>query len=166
MHGKWINADDVDRLVRELDVAWNGVDGAAPQAALCDIVAQIVDDLNRQQHQRYNLRLPQLYTEEVGPPPGTYRKYAGFRPATPSEIGAMVQHLHAGKIVVRVGKIEIDCTNPTLPPNGAFLIGQDASLYIDDESYSERTGLTLASILVHIKHNEPIKIIIEGTPKP
>lgn len=31
---------DKDRLVRELDVLMNGVEGAAKQAALCDIVAQ------------------------------------------------------------------------------------------------------------------------------
>lgn len=43
--GSWIDADDVDRMARELDVAWNGVAGAAPQAALCDIVGQIVGDI-------------------------------------------------------------------------------------------------------------------------
>jgi len=32
---------DHQRLVRELDVIWNGEDGAAPQASLCDMVAQI-----------------------------------------------------------------------------------------------------------------------------
>ena len=36
----WIAADDVNRLVREIDVALNGVD-AAPQAKLCDIAAQV-----------------------------------------------------------------------------------------------------------------------------
>lgn len=39
-HGNWIAADDVNRLVRELDVALNG-DGAAQQASLCDIVSQV-----------------------------------------------------------------------------------------------------------------------------
>jgi hypothetical protein len=34
---KWIAAEDVDRLCREMDVALNGEDGAAPQASLCDI---------------------------------------------------------------------------------------------------------------------------------
>lgn len=34
---------DHKRLVRELDVLLNGVDGAAPQASLCDIVAQLAD---------------------------------------------------------------------------------------------------------------------------
>lgn len=34
---------DHNRLVRELDVLLNGVDGAAPQASLCDIVAQLAD---------------------------------------------------------------------------------------------------------------------------
>jgi hypothetical protein len=34
---------DHKRLVRELDVALNGEDGAAKQAALCDIVAQVKD---------------------------------------------------------------------------------------------------------------------------
>lgn len=33
--------DDRKRLVRELDVALNGEAGAAPQASLCDIVAQV-----------------------------------------------------------------------------------------------------------------------------
>ena len=37
--GRWVAADDVNRLVREIDVALNGVD-AAPQAKLCDITAQ------------------------------------------------------------------------------------------------------------------------------
>jgi len=40
-HGNWIAADDVNRLVRELDVLLNGEDGAAKQASLCDIVSQV-----------------------------------------------------------------------------------------------------------------------------
>lgn len=39
--GSWIAADDVNRLVRDLDVAFNGEAGAAPQASLCDVVGQI-----------------------------------------------------------------------------------------------------------------------------
>jgi|HubBroStandDraft_4_1064222.scaffolds.fasta_scaffold00042_31 hypothetical protein len=39
---KWIAAEDVDRLCREMDVALNGEDGAAPQASLCDIAAQVI----------------------------------------------------------------------------------------------------------------------------
>lgn len=40
--GNWIAADDVKRLVRELDVALNGKEGAAQQASLCDVVSQVV----------------------------------------------------------------------------------------------------------------------------
>lgn len=36
--GNWVAASDVDRLVRELDVALHGESDAAPQASLCDIV--------------------------------------------------------------------------------------------------------------------------------
>lgn len=39
--GNWLSADDVNRLVRELDVALNGEAGAAAQASLCDVVAQV-----------------------------------------------------------------------------------------------------------------------------
>lgn len=39
--GRWVNADDVDRLVREMDIAINGAVGAAKQASLCDIAAQV-----------------------------------------------------------------------------------------------------------------------------
>ena len=39
--GNWINADDVDRLVRELDVALHGENDAAPQAGLCDVVGLV-----------------------------------------------------------------------------------------------------------------------------
>jgi len=38
--GAWLRADDVNRLVREIDVALNGAD-AAPQASLCDIAGQV-----------------------------------------------------------------------------------------------------------------------------
>lgn len=34
-------ASSIDSLVRRLDVALNGEEGAAPQAMLCDIVAQV-----------------------------------------------------------------------------------------------------------------------------
>uniref|UniRef100_A0A6M3MHP8 Uncharacterized protein n=1 Tax=viral metagenome TaxID=1070528 RepID=A0A6M3MHP8_9ZZZZ len=40
-NGNWVAADDVQRLVRELDVALNGKEGAAVQASLCDVVAQV-----------------------------------------------------------------------------------------------------------------------------
>ncbi len=36
---------DHQRLVRELDVIWNGEDGAAKQASLCDMVGQIAKEL-------------------------------------------------------------------------------------------------------------------------
>jgi len=39
--GDWVRADDVQRLTRELDVALNGEAGAARQASLCDLVAQV-----------------------------------------------------------------------------------------------------------------------------
>jgi hypothetical protein len=39
--GRWYAAEDIDRLVRELDVIINGEAGAAPQAMLCDIVGQL-----------------------------------------------------------------------------------------------------------------------------
>lgn len=42
-HGSWIAAADVKRLVREIDVALNG-EGAAKQASLCDIAAQICSE--------------------------------------------------------------------------------------------------------------------------
>jgi hypothetical protein len=41
--GRWINGDDIDTLVRQLDVALNGA-GAAKQARLCDIVAQVTSE--------------------------------------------------------------------------------------------------------------------------
>lgn len=39
--GRWYSAEDIDRQVRELDVLLNGEAGAADQASLCDIVAQV-----------------------------------------------------------------------------------------------------------------------------
>lgn len=41
LQGNWINKDDVDKLVKVLDVALNG-NKAAPQASLCDIVTQVI----------------------------------------------------------------------------------------------------------------------------
>ena len=37
--------DDVNCLVRELDVLWNGESGAAKQASLCDMLSQIDEEL-------------------------------------------------------------------------------------------------------------------------
>ena len=37
--------EDKQRLVRKLDVIWNGEAGAATQASLCDLVAQIAKEL-------------------------------------------------------------------------------------------------------------------------
>jgi hypothetical protein len=39
--GNWINADDVDRLTRAIDVALNGEEGAAKRPKLCDIASQV-----------------------------------------------------------------------------------------------------------------------------
>lgn len=39
--GRWYAAEDIDRLVRELDVLLNGEARAAKQAMLCDIVGQV-----------------------------------------------------------------------------------------------------------------------------
>jgi hypothetical protein len=48
--GSWINADDVRRLARELDVAMNGEEGAAKAPALCDVVAQAIKILTGRPH--------------------------------------------------------------------------------------------------------------------
>lgn len=41
MDGRWYSADDIDNLVYELDVLFNGEEDAADQAKLCDLVAQL-----------------------------------------------------------------------------------------------------------------------------
>jgi hypothetical protein len=41
-HGRWLHADSIYQMVRELDVAMNGT-GAARQASLCDIFGQLID---------------------------------------------------------------------------------------------------------------------------
>lgn len=41
-HGRWLHADSIYQMVRELDVAMNG-DGAARQASLCDILGQLIE---------------------------------------------------------------------------------------------------------------------------
>lgn len=42
-HGRWLAADDIYRMVRELDVEMNGLNGAAKQASLCDIFQELKD---------------------------------------------------------------------------------------------------------------------------
>jgi hypothetical protein len=39
--GRWYAAEDIDRMIRDIDVAMNG-GGAAKQAKLCDIYSQII----------------------------------------------------------------------------------------------------------------------------
>lgn len=51
---RWYVAGDIDRLVRELDALLNG-DGAAPQAKLCDLVAQVAES---KKHQGEPVALP------------------------------------------------------------------------------------------------------------
>lgn len=45
--GSWIAAEDVHRMVRQIDVALNGEFGAAKQAMLCDITAQVVAEARK-----------------------------------------------------------------------------------------------------------------------
>lgn len=40
-HGRWLAADDIYRMVRELDVAMNGAKAANKQASLCDIFEEL-----------------------------------------------------------------------------------------------------------------------------
>ncbi|WP_426237400.1 hypothetical protein [Pseudomonas sp. TWP3-2] len=47
MDGRWYAADDIDSLVYQLDVLLNGEDGAADNARLCDIVAQLRAEVAR-----------------------------------------------------------------------------------------------------------------------
>lgn len=54
---------DENRLVRELDVIWNGEAGAAKQASLCDVVAQIRNELPKLR--KLKSRSPSTLTEEV-----------------------------------------------------------------------------------------------------
>lgn len=60
---------DQQRLVRQLDVAINGVDGAAPQASLCDIVAQVEHMARVQEGQRRARELDYAKEYEAHPEP-------------------------------------------------------------------------------------------------
>ena len=42
--GSWYAASDIDKMVRDLDVAMNG-EGSAPQAKLCDLMPQLIQRL-------------------------------------------------------------------------------------------------------------------------
>lgn len=46
IQGRWYCADDIDRMVRELDVAMNG-SAAAQQAQLCDIMGQLLQRISQ-----------------------------------------------------------------------------------------------------------------------
>ena len=43
---RWYDAESIDKMVRQLDVAMNG-DGAAKQAKLSDLMPQLLDRLNK-----------------------------------------------------------------------------------------------------------------------
>lgn len=60
--GHWICADDVNRLVRGIDVALNGADGAAKQAMLCDIAGLLENECRK----RGGLALLELLDEDKG----------------------------------------------------------------------------------------------------
>lgn len=112
--------------------------------------------------------LPLLYVK-ADPEPGELQQYPGFRTATAEEIGTVVQHLRAGNISVRVGKIEIVAEQDGVVPGSiyarnTFLIGQDAKVTIDGQPYAERTGLRLESVEFKIERNKALFIRVEGTP--
>ena len=115
--------------------------------------------------------LPLLYTP-AKPQPGELQIYPGLRLASPSEIGAKIEHLSAGSMHVRVGSIDIVANNPALEGinkpglySQSFLIGRDATVKIDGQDYEDRTGLRLSKVAVEIEHNKPLFVRIEGTPK-
>lgn len=58
---EYVSRNDIDRLVREIDVILHGEDGAAPQASLCDLVGPI-----RALQARYD-KLSSLVFNEVLP---------------------------------------------------------------------------------------------------
>lgn len=75
--GRWYAADDIDRLVRELDVLLNGESGAAKQAKLCDIVGQ-VSQLRRDVAEKVIESLPPPV--EVCAAPSTDLRDYGYAP--------------------------------------------------------------------------------------
>ena len=90
---------DVDRLVRQMDVALNGPDGAADQASLCDIVAQI-EQLARDQAlvfddgDRKSLEIATAAFEDVS------RTLAGL----PRQIESLLRHYANGE--TRLGTMQ------------------------------------------------------------
>lgn len=95
---------------------------------------------------------------------------SGFRAATAEEIGATVQHLRAGSLSVRVGNIEIVAKQEGVDPKSdyakhTFLLGQDADVTIDGQSYGERTGLRLHSVEIKIERDKILLVRVEGTPR-
>ena len=45
--GEWVKAEDVKRLTRDIDVALNGIEGAAEQASLSDVASQMEAEVSR-----------------------------------------------------------------------------------------------------------------------
>lgn len=65
--GRWYYAEDIDKMVRELDVAMNG-SGAAQQAKLCDIVGQLLKRISKaDQLQAENAALRQALRDIADP---------------------------------------------------------------------------------------------------
>lgn len=82
--GNWISAENVNQLVRELDVALNGEEGAAIQASLCDIVAQV-----KSGHWKL-VRQPSMQAmEEVEPAMQKFR--AASRALHPKAVSTLVE---------------------------------------------------------------------------
>lgn len=163
---RWYRAEDIDKLVLQLDVAWNGLD-AAKAPMLVDVVTQIVNDTTQRRvvHGAQLSKLAPLYVITDANDRQAFGTQPPMRLATPWEIGATRTHLTAGRLKVRIGDIEINAARPAgVFGATTFLVGKDAEITIDGEPYSKRTGLRMWSMTLTFAHNKPIIVEIEGTP--
>jgi len=79
--GHWYKAKEIDEMVRDLDLAMNGEEGAAKQAKLCDLMPQLIrhltDEPPAQPAQQEPLTFAGLSITEIRLPTGMTSRFEG-----------------------------------------------------------------------------------------
>lgn len=125
--GSWYAASDIDKMVRDLDVAMNG-DGAAPQAKLCDLMPQLIQRLTSPVQQSRSDVEPVAWYESMAELAAVYGEMCAINETkrddqTPEQT-ARLSHLRAECVAIHKKRITLNTT----PPNVATPLDETASL--------------------------------------
>lgn len=167
-HGTWLHADDIDRMVREIDVALHG-DGAAARPKLCDIVVPVTRAMHDTRRWRYVRELAWFVDAakraySVREPKGRYASWEAWPSVDWDEIERVIDQ-DMGMAAIGVSCSDTPTVEETM--TALCLVGDTEHITdadVEDWTPQQRTDAFAWAMALHVRASDNDDV--EVPPRP